>query len=440
MTETCVLCHRPGSPVCEDDRRQIASTLANLPARLRRLAVEVAALGGGSSGERVATSGKVEAKIPARMAPLSLDAPGTSEITQKLHPLLRHWSIRRTVVVHGHANGVATVYEQVVTDWYHEAVVGADGRPVLVTDDDQIGVVPPREWLDATVRAWRHALGHHVPQRTTLARGGEAARWLRILRDQPDPTDLADVVVAVGPLVRASVDPRLITAVLLPALHARQQRAEHFGLTGYQDPAARSLDPLLDDVERRFGEPPRERALMMDIQYLLTWLDEACTKPELDIAAFAAELNSLDAELARVLGDDPDKVWIGRCPAMLAETVDDENGGATTIRKPCGAGLWLDNAAFSAQARCPRCAQMWDTHGPAAATLAREIRRVWPVDRRRRYHFDEIDCLPPLKCPTCKERVNIVWKEVTGTRDTRRWWRPTGARCDNGCDEARRLI
>lgn len=439
MTDACVVCHRPGSALCETDRKATAQTLANLPARLDRLAYEIAAISAGPSGEHVTTSGKVEAKIPARMAVLSMDGPGASEVSQRLHPLMRHWSIRRTLTVHGHANGYATVYEQVVTDWYHEAVIGADGRPVLVTDDDQIGAVPPREWLDTTVRGWRYALGHHVPQRTILATSGEAARWLRLLRDKPVLEDGPDRMVAVGPLVRAGLDPALITAALLPALITQQSRAEHFGLTGYQAPAERSLDPLLDEVERRFGEPPAERALLMDIQYLLTWLDEAAER-DLDMASFTAALHNLDAELAGVLGDDPEKVWIGRCPAFLADTSTGPDGEETVVRKPCGGGLWQDNAAFSAQVRCPRCGSVWDTHGPAAATLAREMRKVWPVDRRRRYNSDELDCLPALRCPTCKECVIIDWKDVTGTRDKRRWWQPAGCRCRRGCDEAGRLV
>jgi hypothetical protein len=373
------------------------------------------------------------------MAVLSMAGPGTSEITQKLHPLLRHWSVRRTVTVHGHANGVATTYEQVITDWFHEAVFGADGRPVLVTDDDQIGTVPPREWLDATVRSWRAHLGHHVPKRTILARDSEAARWLRILRGEPEPGDRTTRPVAIGPLLRAGVDPAVITAVLLPHLVGYHERAAHYGLAGYVKPAERSLDPLLDDIERRFGEPPKERALLMDIQYLITWLDEAAEQ-DIDMADFAAKLHALDAELARVLGDDPDKVWIGRCPAFLVETTDDGQGGTTMVRKPCGAGLWQDDAAFSAQVPCPRCHCVWDTRGPAGATLAREMRKVWPVDRRRLYNADEIDFLDAPRCPTCKNRVIIDWKEVTGTRDKRRWWQPTGARCARGCDEAGRLV
>jgi hypothetical protein len=83
---------------------------------------------------------------------------------------------------------------------------------------------------------------------------------------------------------------------------------------------------------------------------------------------------------------------------------------------------------------------VWDTKGPAGATLAREMRRVWPVDRRRRYNADEIDFITYPKCPTCQERVIIDWKEVTGTRDNRRWWQPTASRCERGCDEARRLV
>ena len=435
MTDHCVVCRAPGPSVCVDDRKQIAKTLAGLPERLARLGAQLVR-GTGEGGERVAVSSKVEAGIPARMAALSLSGPGAYEVP-KLHPLIRHWRIKQRVTVHGHVNGVATVFEQDVTYWYREKVLDADGKPVTVPDDDQIGATPPREWLDHIVRSWRSALGHHVPKRTTLAVDGEAARWLRLLRGQPTLEDAPAQPVLLGPLLRARTDPRLIAAVMLPAAVAKMERDAHFGLAGYQAPADRSLDPLMDDIERRFGRPTQDRALLWDVQYLLTWLD-AAAEQDLGMADFAAELHALDAEIARVLQEDPDQTWLGRCPARIAENTGDDT--APVRMRTCGAGLWQDNAAFSAQVRCPRCHITWDTRGAAGAGLAREIRKRWPIDRRRRYSVDEIDRMPRLKCPTCENRVKIEWRDVTGTRDKVRWWQPTGCSCPKGCTEAGRLI
>lgn len=424
--QTCVVCHNNPGPVCDDDQAAMTKMLTALPRRLRQLATALLP-GQTEPGERVAAPGKVHAPLPARLDALSLVGPGTSEITVRLNPLVRHWSAKRTVLVQTHVAGLAKVVEVEVTDWFHETVTGPDGRPVLVPEDDQVGTVPPREWLDAQVRRWRACFGHKVPPRTLASSHGSRTHLSGRHRT----------------LLRVPGGDRVLAFLLAAAkVGGDWQRSAHFGLLGYQEPAERSLDPLLDDIERRFGEAPKELTVEWDVQYLATWLAAACEVPELDIAEFAAQLRALHAEIGRALGETPDQQWIGRCPAFIVEELppEEEDGEPVVRRRPCGAGLWQDNASFTAQVQCPRCSSVHDTRGPGAAHTAREIRRVWPLDRRRRYSAADIDQLRMPKCPTCSERVRVQWKDVTGTRDRQRWWTPESASCDTGCDDARRVL
>ncbi|MER5608246.1 hypothetical protein AB0F93_00550 [Micromonospora tulbaghiae] len=431
--QTCVVCHSKPGPVCDDDQAALTRMLTALPQRLRQLSTALLP-GQTEPGERVAAPGKVTAPLPARLDALSIVGPGTSEITVRLNPLVRHWSAKRRVSVQTHVAGRVSVTEVEVTDWFHETVIGPDGRPVLVPEDDQVGTVPPREWLDSQVRRWRAHFGHAVPNRTVPAR--------------PAPT--THLSGRHRTLLRVRGGDRVLAFLLAAAkVGSDWQRAAHFGLLGYQEPAERSLDPLLDDIERRFGEPPRDLAVAWDVNYLTTWLAAAAEVPELDIADFAAQLRTLHAEIGRALGETPDQQWIGRCPTFIADIPPigfDDNGDplmpelAEVKRRPCGAGLWQDNTQFAAQVQCPRCHTLHDTRGPGAATLAREIRRVWPLDRRRRYTATDIDVLRVPKCPACGERVRVDWKEVTGTRDKQRTWTPSTVSCPTGCDDARRVM
>lgn len=419
MPTTCMVCHTQPGAVCPECQNTITRQLRDLPKRLAALAAALMP-GQAPAAERVSVSSHVTANLPVNTAALSLLAPGTSEITVRLHPLVRHWSAKRKVLVTTHVGGYARTVPVEVTDWFHETVIGADGRPVLVhADDDQVGVVPPREWLDAQVRRWRSHFHHHVPPRTR--------------RHRDVRTDLPG---AYRTLLRTPGGPRLLGALAaLRTVGGAHARMAHLGLLGYEDPAARAADPVLDAIERRCGPAATPHTVQWDIDYLLTWLPEACAEDALELAEFAAQLTALHAEISRALGDVDDKERIGRCPAFLADP-DAPDGRA----RPCGAELWQDNAAFTAQVQCPRCHSTWDTRGHAGAGTAREIRRVWPVDRRRRYNADEIDRIPALKCRGCTGRVRLEWREVTGSRDKQRTWQPIKAWCDTGCDEARRVL
>jgi hypothetical protein len=195
------------------------------------------------------------------------------------------------------------------------------------------------------------------------------------------------------------------------------------GFAGRRPANLREDDPVCDLWTLRFGESKTPFDTGNNIRYLNMWLAAAAELDAVDMAAFTAELRSLTAELTRVLGEKPDQQWLGRCPAQL---VDADTGAKAS----CGAGLWQDPHASVVE--CPRCHSAWGPRMVHLVHLAADIRRVWPLDRRRRYNAEEIDALRPLRCPGCGEHdVQITWQEVTGVGDKLRWWRPVRTRCRN---------
>lgn len=395
----CVVCRRRTPArgwVCEGDRKGIAAMLADLPRKMLALQLQLVP-GPTAVGDRVSTS-RIGSPTPARLDALSLSGPGAEQVTAMLHPLVRRWSTKREVTV-GQVIGPGPVQITVreITEWHQELARDADGHVIQVADDDQIGVLPPAEWLDSWVRVWRRHFGHHVPART-----------FRLHPAEVDASPRRDELDAVA---RAAAYNQLL------------------GLGPAQPTGSRPLDPLADEWETRFGEAPRGQAASEDVSYLLLWLDRACDD-DVCIGDLAAELRSLSAELARVIGDQPDQQWLGRCPATISDVGD--NGQ----RRPCGAGLWQD--PHCSQVVCPRCHAVWNERQLLA--LALEIRKVWPVDRRRRYWVDEVDRITPPTCPGCVQATRITWREVTATTDDRRWWRPVKVTCPNGCPDTERLI
>lgn len=395
---TCIVCNRRAPArgyVCDGDRAGMAKMLTDLPRKLAALAVQLVP-GQAVAGERVATS-RIGSPTPARLDALSLLGPGSEYVIAGMHPLIRRWQTQRTVEVtveFGPDKGKKVL--RTVTEWHQELVRDQAGGVVMAEDHDQVGVVPPVEWLDAQVRAWRRHFGHSVPQRTFRTLGQSSRGRL---------TEQADT--AIGAMVAG-----LETA---------------------------GRDVLADEWEVRFGESPRYAAVGTDIRYLLTWLDEACDTNQ-HLAAFAFELRSLTAELTRVLGEQPDQQWLGRCPTPIT----DVNTGQS---RACGAGLWQDpytgvytNGSHSGpgQVQCPRCHSTWAQR--ELLHLAREIRKAWPIDRRRRYHRNEIEDLIPPACPDCGQPVRVFFREVTASADDRRWWRPDRIVCPQGCPDAGRLL
>lgn len=444
MAQPCVICHAGDADVvCDDDRQALAEQLSDIPRMFAALALRLLP-GGASDGPRVATT-KVGAPTPVSERVLNLLAAGNEQVSGVLHPLIRRWSVTTTVRVQTVVNGQTVVEERRIPQWFTERVHGPDGKPVMVPDDDQIGVIPPREWLDTTVRAWRSQLGHHVPARSGRViahRAGTGSRVTIWPAAAPSAVHRWTVLRLCAVQLRSLLSTpagRWAFCVLNAVEAYRRQRVNrHLGLLSSLDTGSESLDPLADELETRFGEPPRSQALAWDVDYLLTWLDTACDR-DLGIADFAAELGALTAEMARALGEGSPRTWIGRCPAFLVEELPAEPGAVPVVtRKPCGAGLW--HQPGWAQVPCPRCHSTWDVRGPSAVRTAREIRRVWPIDRRRRYTADEIDRLNYPACPACRCTVHIDWREATGQNDKTRTWQPVKATCPSGHDDAGRTL
>lgn len=391
----CIVCRRREpvrGHVCEPDRTGLAELLADLPRKLAALQVQLVP-GAAAQGERVSTS-RVESPLPARLDALSMLGPGADGVTAAFHPHVRRWATQHQVQVSNVVGGKGRAVTEVrtITAWHQELVRDDGGRVVQVPDDDQIGQLPPVEWLASWVRMWREHFGH-------------ARRLPDTLR---------------APARRAQVE----------KVRAQELTNQLLGL----DTHNRGGDPLADEWETRFGEPSRADQPAADVKYLLTWLDEACEQgDQLDVAAMAAELRALSAELARIVGERPDQVWLGRCPATVTDLAGGD--GAEPRVRPCGAPLWQE--PFASKVQCPRCHATW---GPRELIfLAKEIRRTWPIDRRRRYHLGEIEALRPPRCPTCGETAAVGWRDVTATTDDTRWWRPDKVVCPTGCPEAERL-
>lgn len=426
----CVICqHRQPvvGNVCDRCRDRISQQLDLLGMRLGDLQREIVPGSGPAPGDRVSTS-RVGSPTPARLDALSLNGPGAVDVRAGFHPAIRRWQTRHTVTVTSVVAGQPVSAERTITTWHQELVRDEHGRAVLLPDQDQVGLIPPAQWLAEQVRTWRALFGHTGPMPTTAA---------------PAPRARVDVV-------RAAADPAQAPVVAVLAAAARQVRHSAVrtvlgmsdGHGGLLPADARPVDPLAEEWEIRFGALPRDEATPANLVYLKRWLNEACVRHP-DIVDFAAELRAVTAELARVVGDQPDEQWIGRCPA---EVVDHDTGTA----RACGASLWQDpfvgmhvaGQFVGGQVVCPRCHSAWGPRRVELLHLAFEIRRVWPVDRRRRYTSAEIAQLnsPVLRCPACTSPVEVAWQEVTGAGDEVRWWRPGKPVCPNGCPEAERLI
>lgn len=408
----CAVCGRREPArglVCEADRKRLAEQLAELPGQIARIDRNlVPAASTALDGDRVRVT-RVDAPLPVRTDALSLAGPGSEDVEwmpalAALHPAVRRWTTRHTVVVERRAGAEVVREERTIILWHRALVPGVDDPatghryPVLVDDDDQAGVVPPREWLDVWARRFRLHFGHHVPRRTFPRR--------------PQPPRVLDA------------DERLLEE------EVRMGRVRTvLGIGGYVKPVDRPDDPLAEEWDIRFGAIPTDKAVAGNVRYLLTWLDRACDNHP-DIGELAAELRSLAAELGRVLGERPDQQWLGRCPAVVVDHADGEDS-----RRACGAGLWQDPHA--SQVRCPRCQSVWGPDPRALLQLAGEIRTAWPLDRRRRYCRREITNLPALACSGCGQPLHVRWREVTAPAvDRERWWRCVGVSCSNRCPDA----
>lgn len=408
---SCVVCARrvPAKGlVCDVDRARISGLIAGLPARMRALQLQLVPGGGPGAGGRTSSS-RTGSPTGARLDALTLTGPGSDRVTAStamLHPLVRKWHITRPIQVTIHIAGKTITTEREVTSWFSELVRDSQGRPVQLAHDDQIGILPPAQWLVLWASRWRALFGHH---------------------QQPAPRRHFR-----EPKTRQHAGE---TAAAMVAAAVRRQKAADLlaGLHGHLPAPLRPDDPLADEWEIRFSDPGRDHAPVAAAEYLLTWLDTACSRPEAAVDAFAAELRSLSEELGRVLGEQPDQQWLGRCPAQLT----DRNTGV----RPCGSGLWQD--PYASQVTCPRCRSTWGPARTMLLALAIAIRDVWPVDRRRRYttaEISEIGASSRLTCPACGRPLNLAWRDVTEPADVCRYWQPIHATCPEGHAEAKGVI
>lgn len=425
---TCVVCKTrvpDRGLVCEVDRERLTAQLCGLPKQIGRLAAQLA-----PATAAAADSGRVRVARPAaptaaRLDVLNLLGPGSDALaaagmTGLLNPYVRRWrTVEKVRAGDGRELEIETwhqelvdlpgvvkysnsraVFKHVDRPWDNKI----DGQPRPILHDDQAGLVPPAAWAASWTRYWRQKLGHHS-------------------------TRVRPVTAVVDTAVRAFQG-----AIAEGVLQHQEQMTDLLGLRGWVPHGQRPTDPHHEQWRARFGPAERGFVLGHDINYLLAWLGAACDR-DLDMARFTCELRALSAELIRVLGDNPDQQWLGRCPAMLTNQ-------ETYITRPCGAGLWQD--PFASQVECCRCHTTW---GPARADLlqlAWQIRKIWPLDRRRRYITAECAALASgermVRCPSCSTKVNVVWRDATARGDRNRFWTLHQVNCPHGCAEAGRLI
>ena len=270
----CIVCRREeGDIVCQNDRSVMARMIAALPGRYERLSMMLVP-GQGGDEPRVSST-PTKAKLPARAAALSLLAGGNEQVSGMLHPQIRRWKTQRTAIVSRVAvvDGVATIVSksQEITEYHREYVVEHDppsgrrcrcGRvhdtgwkPVQIPDDDQIGTLPPREWLDTQVRHWRVRLGDHVPPRTIFRPRGRTTT--------PATGRLTGAQLAA--MFRSQAGGKVYAALHAVEWFRQQQVNARLGLYREVPASQRTLDPLQDEIEARFGEPPRSLAMSWDV-------------------------------------------------------------------------------------------------------------------------------------------------------------------------------
>jgi hypothetical protein len=365
--DTCLVCRRGDPPVCDRCRTRMAEQMAALPALYGRL--RVALVPGRGGGERVPST-KGEAPMPARLAALTLIAGGSDDARCLFVPAVRVW----TTVDHDRKT------------WHREPVYDSRGRLVMTLVDDQTGVLPVREWLQAWAREWRRALGHS---------SGE-----------------------IGPVRARRRNPGTVQPSALCAGCGRSDGFHRWWCTSSSpdDPVAAEWDARWPDAE--WG-PIAQR----HHAYLSTWLPTACDQMP-SIADFAASLRALTGAVRSALGDIEDLEYLGRCPEDMPDEPDH-----TPI---CGARIWHD--PYASVITCPRCHT--ETGQERRIWLARRMLDAWPIDRRRRYPRGLIDVLRTPVCVTCSAPIAVEWVSATERADREPFWRPGTVACPRGCERA----
>lgn len=475
--------HRHPGPgaACPDHVGELRALIDGVTRMTRQLGYHLLPSASSTAGEKVTTS-RVGSPTPARLDVLSLIGPGVTELRRdrrSLVPQVRRWSTVETIDVHAVVDGQPTVQQRQVRVYHRELVVthnphaatcrcGQDhtsangnrrGRPVQVLVDDQVGAVPPAEWLDVWVRRWRLALRHtgstpilgqvdlacDADQRRRLHRA-MIGEWVRVNSGRPAMLPAVAAFLAVRHDYEQFVaDARTrVGHALLGVRHDgpdHQQRAND-ALLGVRPPAV-THDPATAEWIVRYGTAHTSALVEVDARYLSKWLPVAAETDDERVAldAFAAELRALHHELEHVLGETRDEQWVGRCPAQLVNP-----DGTTTTARRCGAGLWHDPHGRTPSIECPRCHTRWPETD--WLPLAQLIRRTWPIDMRRRYTQTEreqataaADQLPT--CSGCDTTMTVEWKPAGWkgpARDRIPTWRPVRFACPNGCLAAGTLV
>lgn len=484
--------HRGAGSVCAGHLDGMRAQLAGVARMTRELPGRLVP-GSPAAGDKVTTS-RIGSPTSARTDVLSLLGPGGAEIrrdARMLSPLIRRWSTMHTydVTVPG-PDGEPVTETRQLRQWHAELVTVGPGKPVecscgrphldaagrtvtrprplMVLDDDQVGSIPPAEWLDMWVRKWRLALRHttspikgrvdlacDADQRRRLerARIGES---LRAARRSPALMPAVAQLIAVqrtyrdylaraAPLVRMSL---LGVRYDGPDHQARVAAAVGAGRipgpgdvpgTAFEVLPAAVHDPVAAEWAVRYGYAGVAAAVEVDARYLAEWLPLAVDTDdpdnEIDIVVFAADLRALHTELEHVVDATSDKIWVGRCPAFLRDT-----DGEDTDRL-CGAGIRQD--PYLSVIDCPGCHTTWPES--EWLHLANLIRLRWPIDRRRRYTQgdkvvaekavrDRADAgARAYRCRGCERVLAVDWVETTGRRDLTRTWSPARLSCPGGC-------
>lgn len=211
MTDTprgpCGICGRGDGPVCDRCHARMARQLADLPELWRRL--RLALVPGAGNGERV-TAPRGEAPMPTRLAALSLIAGGSADTRCLFVPAVRVWTTVEQVPA-GPAGGLG----RPVPTWHREPVRDVQGRLVMTLADDQVGVLPVREWLWAWAVEWRHTFGHGTAVRRPATAGRSPAsrahhqylrsRLRQACESNPRITDFAASLRALTGAARAAL-------------------------------------------------------------------------------------------------------------------------------------------------------------------------------------------------------------------------------------------
>ncbi|MFI7608890.1 hypothetical protein ACIBTV_27770 [Micromonospora sp. NPDC049366] len=465
--------HDGAAAICGHHLDAARAQLADLP-RLVRTLTHYLVPGPSLPGEKVATT-RVGSPTPARLDVLTLVGPGATEVRRDrraLVPMVRRWSTVETVTVSVPRGGRIDTEQRQVRVWHRELVVDNNGRPLLVADDDQVGVVPPAEWADVWVRRWRRELGHPVPERSRAGgwvrrltgRGAtalpapeadrvareRAAQVARVAEDRAQR--LADAGAREALLMRHGrplVLPAVAAYITLKTTYAAQLAAAQAWVRDVMlgldtdGPAARARaetataggtagrapsDAVAAEWVLRYGGATTAAHVEVDCGYLAEWLRYAAECDDAGVGEFVVELRALVAELEHALGETRDDHWVGRCPTTLVDGDGDPTG------RVCGYGLWQD--PYRSRIECPRCHTAWREKEWLA--LAARIRATWPIDRRRLYTWADrkaaerhTERLPT--CRGCERTMSVEWREIRGRGYREPMYRPVGWACPAGC-------